>query len=40
MEAVQQVYEKLPEMIPIPAGMLDRHVKVIFQPLESLPELD
>ncbi len=40
MEAVQQVYEKLPEMISIPAEMRDRHVKVTFQPLESLPELD
>ncbi len=38
MEDIRQIYEKLPEVITVPAEMRDRHVKVIFQPLELLPE--
>lgn len=38
MEAIRQIYEKLPEVITVPAEMRDQHVKVIFQPLEPLPE--
>jgi hypothetical protein len=39
---MEAIYEKLPEVITVPAEMRDRHVKVIFQPLEapSEPEPD
>ncbi|MGH9937706.1 MAG: hypothetical protein ACREAM_15785 [Blastocatellia bacterium] len=40
MEAIRQIYEKLPEMIAVPDEMRDRYVKVIFQPLEPTPELE
>jgi hypothetical protein len=38
MEAIRQVYEKLPETITIPPALRDRRVEVILQPLED--ELD
>jgi len=38
MEAIRQIYEKLPEVITVPAEMRNQHVKVTFQPLEPLPE--
>ena len=38
METIGQVYEKLPEVITVPAEMCDRHVKVTFQPLEEPPK--
>ncbi len=40
MEAIGQVYEKLPGVITVPDEMRDRHVKVIFQPLETTPEIE
>ena len=43
MEAVYQIYEKLPEAITTPFEMRDRRVEVILQPLDddqpSLAEL-
>lgn len=39
MEAIQQVYEKIPRVITIPAEILDRHVRVIFEPLDEEPDL-
>lgn len=39
MEAIRQVYEKLPEVITIPPELRDLRVEVILQPLESEPPL-
>ncbi len=39
MEAIRQVYERLPETITIPPALRDRRVEVILQPLEDEPDL-
>lgn len=39
MEAIHQVYEKIPSVITIPAEILDRHVRVTFEPLDEEPDL-
>jgi len=39
MEAVYQIYEKMPEVITIPVEMRDRRVEVILQPLDDEPDL-
>lgn len=36
MEAVYQIYEKIPDVITIPEEMRDQSVEVIFQPLSDL----
>ena len=37
MEAMRQVYEKLPDVISIPPELRDRRVEVILQPLKNEP---
>lgn len=39
MEAVRQVYEKLPETITMPSEMRNHRAEVIILPLESEPEI-
>jgi len=39
MEAIRQVYEKLPEVITVPAEMRDRRVEVILLPLDEEPDV-
>lgn len=39
MEAIRQVYEKLPEVITVPAEMRDRRVEVILMPLDEEPDI-
>ncbi len=39
MDAIHQIYEKLPETITIPAAMRDRRVEVILRPLDEEPDL-
>jgi hypothetical protein len=39
MEAVYQIYEKMPEVITVPAELRDRRVEVILQPLDEEPDL-
>ena len=39
MEAIYQVYEKLPETITIPSAMRDRRVEVILRPLDAEPDI-
>ncbi len=39
MEAIQQVYERMPEVITIPDEIRDRHVRVTFEPLDEVPDL-
>lgn len=39
MDAIRQVYEKMPEMITIPAEMRDRRVEVILLPLDEEPDI-
>ena len=39
MDAIRQVYEKMPERITIPAEMRDRRVEVILLPLDEEPDL-
>jgi len=39
MEAVRQVYEKLPETITMPLEMRDQRVEVILLPLEGEPDI-
>ena len=39
MEAIRQVYEKLPEVITVPAEMRDRRVEVILLPLDEEPDI-
>jgi hypothetical protein len=35
MEAIPQIYKKLPEVITVPAEMRDRRVEVILSPLDE-----
>lgn len=35
MEAIRQIYEKMPSFITIPAELRDRHVEVIIRPLDQ-----
>ena len=39
MEAIRQVYEKLPEVITVPPELRDQRVEVILQPLEEEPDV-
>jgi hypothetical protein len=39
MEPIQQVYERMPEVITIPSEIRERHVRVIFEPLDEEPDL-
>ena len=39
MEAIRQVYEKLPEVITVPPELRDQRVEVILQPLEEEPDI-
>jgi len=39
MEAIRQIYEKLPEVITVPAEMRDRRVEVILLPLDEEPDI-
>ena len=39
MEAIRQVYEKLPEVITMPPELRDQRVEVILQPLEEEPDI-
>ncbi|MGE0883825.1 MAG: hypothetical protein AB7P14_09795 [Blastocatellales bacterium] len=39
MEAIYQIYEKMPEVITIPTELRDRRVEVILQPLDDKPDL-
>jgi hypothetical protein len=39
MEAIYQVYEKLPETITIPSALRDRRVEVILRPLDGEPNI-
>lgn len=38
MEAVHQIYEKIPEMIAVPESLWGSQVKVTLQRIEPLPE--
>lgn len=40
MDAIRQIYEKLPEVITVPAEMRDRRVEVILLPLEEEPDVE
>jgi hypothetical protein len=40
MEAIHQVYEKLPEVIIVPPELRDQRVEVILRPLENEPTLE
>lgn len=39
MDAIYQIYEKMPEVITVPAELRDRRVEVILQPLDEEPDL-
>lgn len=39
MEAIRQVYERLPETIEMPAGLRDRRVELILLPLDEEPDV-
>ena len=39
MEAVRQIYEKLPETITMPLEMRDQRVEVILRPMEKEPDI-
>jgi len=39
MDAIHQVYEKLPETITVPSAMRDRRVEVILRPLDEEPDI-
>ncbi|MGH9802880.1 MAG: hypothetical protein ACRD82_21140 [Blastocatellia bacterium] len=39
MEAIHEVYERMPEMITIPTEMRERHVRVTYEPLDEEPDL-
>jgi hypothetical protein len=39
MEAIRQVYEKLPETITIPPALRDRRVEVLLLPLDEEPNI-
>ena len=39
MEAIRQVYERLPETITIPPALRDRRVELILLPLDEEPDI-
>ena len=39
MEAIRQVYERLPETIVIPPALRDRRVEIILLPLDEEPDV-
>lgn len=39
MEAIRQVYERLPETITIPPALRDRRVELILLPLDEEPDV-
>lgn len=39
MDAIRQIYERLPEVITVPAEMRDRRVEVILLPLDEEPDV-